>query len=91
VQVMMCGHIHRAFNGTFAGHMVASAPATSIQLTLDLTEVDMHVPDGREILVEEPPGYALLMAHQGTLTTHCCLAGDYTPAVTYNFPFRKLA
>lgn len=91
VQVLMCGHIHRAFNGTFAGHMVASAPATSIQLTLDLTEVDMHVPDGREILVEEPPGYALLMAHHGALITHCCLAGDYSPAVTYNFPFRKLA
>ncbi|MBL8773727.1 MAG: phosphodiesterase [Phenylobacterium sp.] len=91
VQVMMCGHIHRAFTGIFAGHMVASAPATSIQLTLDLTEVDMHVPDGREILVEEPPGFALLMAHEGALTTHCCLAGDYTPAVTYNFPFRKLA
>ncbi|MBL8553406.1 MAG: phosphodiesterase [Phenylobacterium sp.] len=91
IQVMMCGHIHRAFNGLFAGHMVASAPATSIQLTLDLTEVDMHVPDGREILVEEPPGFQLLMAHEGHLTTHCCLAGDFTPAVTYNFPFRKLA
>jgi hypothetical protein len=51
----------------------------------------MHVPDGREILVEEPPGFALLMAYDGGLTTHCCLAGDFTPAVTYNFPFRKLA
>lgn len=91
VKVMMCGHIHRAFNGIFAGHMVTAAPATSIQLTLDLTEVDMHVPDGREILVEEPPGFVLLMSQGQDLTTHLCLAGDYTPAVTYNFPFRKLA
>lgn len=91
VKVLMCGHIHRAFNGLFAGHMVAAAPATSIQLTLDLTEVDMHVPDGREILVEEPPGFALLMSQGGDLTTHICVAGDYAPAVTYNFPFRKLA
>ncbi|OHB26729.1 MAG: hypothetical protein A2790_17875 [Phenylobacterium sp. RIFCSPHIGHO2_01_FULL_69_31] len=91
VKVLMCGHIHRAFNGVFAGHVVSAAPATSIQLTLDLTEVDMHVPDGREILVEEPPGYALLMSEGGNLTTHMCLAGDYAPAVTYNFPFRKLA
>lgn len=91
VKVLMCGHIHRAFHGLFAGHMVAAAPATSIQLTLDLTEVDMHVPDGREILVEEPPGFTLLMSQGGQLTTHLCLAGDYTPAVTYNFPFRKLA
>jgi 3',5'-cyclic-AMP phosphodiesterase len=91
VKVLMCGHIHRAFNGLFAGRMVAAAPATSIQLTLDLTEVDMEVPDGREILVEEPPAFALLMSNGPDLTTHVCLAGDYTPAVTYNFPFRKLA
>lgn len=91
VQVLMCGHIHRAFTGLFAGHVLSAAPATSIQLTLDLTEVDMHVPDGREILVEEPPAFALLMCHAGHLTTHTCQAGDYTPAVTYNFPFRTLA
>lgn len=91
VKVLMCGHIHRAFSGLFAGHVVSAAAATSIQLTLDLTEVDMHVPDGREILVEEPPGYALLMCDDGNLTTHSCLAGDYAPAVHYNFPFRKLA
>ena len=91
VKVLMCGHIHRGFNGVFAGHVVSASPATSIQLTLDLTEVDMVIPDGREILVEEPPGFALLMAHQGELTTHMCVAGDYKPAVTYNFPFRKQA
>lgn len=91
VKALLCGHIHRGFNGVFAGHVVSAAPATSIQLTLDLTEVDMHVPDGREILVEEPPGFGLLMSNDGELTTHMCLAGDYAPAVTYNFPFRKLA
>lgn len=91
VKVLMCGHIHRAFHGLFAGHMVAAAPATSIQLTLDLTEVDMEVPDGREILVEEPPAFALLMSDGSDMTTHVCLAGEYAPAVTYNFPFRKLA
>jgi 3',5'-cyclic AMP phosphodiesterase CpdA len=91
VKVLMCGHVHRAFNGLFAGHAVSAAPATSIQLTLDLTEVDMEVPDGREILVEEPPGFALLMADGGELTTHMCLAGHYPSAVNYNFPFRKQA
>lgn len=91
VKVLLCGHLHRGFNGLFAGRVVSAAPATSIQLTLDVTEVDMVTPDGREILVEEPPGFALLMAYQGELTTHMCVAGDYAPAVTYNFPFRKQA
>ena len=44
--------------------------------------------DGREILVEEPPGYALHMWHGGEWITHFCLAGPYPSAVTYKYPFR---
>ena len=87
VKSVLCGHVHRAFNGVLAGRPVAAAPATSIQLTLDLSEVDMYVPDGREMLVEEPPGFALVMAYEGQVNTHVCVAGDYAPAVAYTSPF----
>ncbi len=89
IRTLTCGHVHRAFHGIFAGQLVSVSPATSIQLTLDLTPVDMRVPDGREILVEEPPGYTLFMWDRGALTTHICVAGDFAPAVTYDFPFIK--
>lgn len=88
VLTAVCGHTHRAFHGLLAGHLFAAAPATSIQLTLNLTPVDLRIPDGREILVEEPPGYALLMWEQGRLTTHTCVAGPYASAVTYDVPFQ---
>jgi len=87
VLTAVCGHTHRAFHGVLAGHVFAAAPATSIQLTLNLTPVDMRIPDGREILVDEPPGYALLMWEKGRLTTHTCVAGPFASAVTYDFPF----
>jgi 3',5'-cyclic AMP phosphodiesterase CpdA len=87
VKSLLCGHVHRAFNGVLAGRAVAAAPATSIQLTLDLTPVDMHVPDGREMLVEEPPGFTVVMVHEGQVNTHVCVAGDYAPAVAYTSPF----
>jgi 3',5'-cyclic AMP phosphodiesterase CpdA len=89
VLTAVCGHTHRAFHGVLAGHVFSAAPATSIQLTLNLTPVDMRIPDGREILVDEPPGYALLMWEQGQLTTHTCIAGHYASAVTYDTPFIK--
>jgi 3',5'-cyclic AMP phosphodiesterase CpdA len=89
VLALMCGHLHRPFTSRFAGKMVTVAAATDIQLTLDLTHVDLQQPDGREILLEEPPGYALHMWREGQWTTHFCLAGPYPPAVMYNFPFRK--
>lgn len=88
ILTLACGHIHRPFHGAFAGQSVSVSPATAIQLTLDLTPVDMRVPDGREILVEEPPGYTLFMWDKGALTTHSCVAG-FPPAVTYDFPFVK--
>lgn len=87
VCAVICGHVHRPFHGVLAGHVISASPATSIQLTLNLTPVDMRVPDGREILVDEPPGYTLLMWDNGQLITHVCVAGDFDPAVTYDVPF----
>ena len=87
VRAVLCGHVHRAFHGLLAGRVVATSPATSIQVTLNLTPVDMERPDGREILVAEPPGYVLVMADQGQVTTHVCVAGDFEPAVAYTRPF----
>lgn len=87
VRVVLCGHVHRAFHGLLAGHVVATAPASSIQVTLNLSAVDMERPDGREILVAEPPGYVLVVADEGRVTTHVCVAGDFEPAVAYTRPF----
>jgi 3',5'-cyclic-AMP phosphodiesterase len=87
IRAVICGHVHRAFHGVFAGHVISASSATSIQLTLNLTPVDARVPDGREILVDEPPGYTLLMWDKGQMTTHVCVAGDFEPAVMYDVPF----
>lgn len=87
VRAVLCGHVHRAFHGLLAGQVVATAPATSIQVTLNLLPVDMERPDGREILVAEPPGYVLVVADEGHVTTHTCVAGSFEPAVAYTRPF----
>ena len=86
IRVMLCGHVHRAFHGLLAGQVVATAPATSIQVTLNLSPVDMQKPDGREILVDEPPGYVLVMADEAG-SPPLCVAGDFAPAVAYTRPF----
>lgn len=86
---VLSGHLHRAFHRRFAGQTISVAPATTIQLTLNLSPIDMRRPDGREILVEEPPGYLLHMWDGRDLTSHVCVAGDYPPAVRYTVPFIK--
>ena len=67
----------------------AASPATSIQLTLDLSPVDVTHADGREILVNEPPAYMLHMWDKGELVSHTAMAGDFPAAVYYTQPFIK--
>ena len=83
---LVCGHIHRTYHGFFVGQPVSVAPASSLQLTPNLTPVDKHVPDGREILREEPPGFALLAWDNEALNVHICVAGDFAP-IFYTRPF----
>src|SRR5579859_1320205 len=81
------GHVHRAFHGPFAGHTVTVSSASALQLTLDLTPIDRRLPDGREILRGEPPGFAVLAWDGERLTTYHCVAGDFPQPVTYDAPF----
>jgi Icc protein len=87
ILTLACGHMHRAYHGMFAGQLVSASPATSLELTLNLTPVDMRVPDGREILTDEPPGFTLFAWDKGALAVHVCVAGEFAPAVTYTVPF----
>jgi 3',5'-cyclic AMP phosphodiesterase CpdA len=85
---VLCGHVHRGFQGMLAGKLVTTTPASSIQVTLDLRDIDMDRPDGREILVAEPPAYALVVVDGGRVTTHSGVAGDFEPAVAFTRPLK---
>ena len=87
IHTVACGHLPRAFHRRFAGQVVSVAPASSIQLTLDLTPLDPRRPDGRELLNEEPPGFMLHAWDGEGLTSHVCVAGRYPAAVRYTVPF----
>ena len=89
IRTIAAGHLHRGFVTTFAGHLLAASPATSIQLTLNLSPIDVTHADGREILVNEPPAYLLHMWDKGELVSHTGVAGDFPAAVYYTHPFVK--
>jgi Icc protein len=84
---VFAGHVHRAFHGAFAGHVVSVSSAISLQLTLDLTAIDRRVADGREILRGEPPGFTLLAWDGEYLATHHCVAGTFPDRIAYDTPF----
>ena len=85
VVAVLAGHIHRPIVAAWAGTRVSVCPSTAPQVALDLREIDPASPDGRAMIIAEPPGYGLhlwngqtLISHFGVADVHPVLA-SYTP------------
>jgi hypothetical protein len=72
---------------TWAGTRLAVCPSTAPQVALDLAVIDPDRPDGRPMIVADPPAYALhywdgehLISHYDTADEHTVLA-RYEPAL----------
>jgi Icc protein len=81
VLALVGGHFHRPVVTRFAGTVLVVCPATAPQLALDLGTIDPDVQDGRPMILEEPPGFALhkwtgrsLVTHFGTVEGGAVLA-----------------
>lgn len=70
VVALVAGHIHRPIASSRAGVPVRVCPAIAAPLVLDLAPLDPQSPDGRPLVADGPPGYALHLWRGGTLTTH---------------------
>jgi 3',5'-cyclic AMP phosphodiesterase CpdA len=63
VQVVACGHVHRAIIGTLGGAAVVAIPSTDVQLALDFEPGDLR-------FVREPPCFAVHIPVDGRLVSH---------------------
>lgn len=70
VRAIHCGHLHRTLATRFEGIPLGVTPSVAPLLGLDLRPIDPNHPDDREIIVAEPPGYALHRWGGKALVTH---------------------
>lgn len=73
---ILAGHIHRAIAATWRGLPVAIAPSSAPALSLDLTPIDPVHPDGRAMIADAAPGYALHRWDGERLVTHFASAAE---------------
>jgi 3',5'-cyclic AMP phosphodiesterase CpdA len=66
----VCGHIHRPITTVWRGLPVSVCAATAPQLALNLSPLDPEAPDGRALVVQESPAYALHRVSAAGLMTH---------------------
>jgi 3',5'-cyclic AMP phosphodiesterase CpdA len=84
IVAMLSGHLHRPVTSSLDGIPAVVAPATAMPLALTLEPMDLDHPDGRPLVTEGPPCYALHRWHDGSFLTHYGTTADAAPIVRYD-------
>lgn len=77
VVAMVAGHLHRPVVTQWAGTTLIVCPSTAPQVALDFAAIDPEAPDGRPMIVSEPPAYALHLWNGRHLRTHLAVAAEH--------------
>jgi 3',5'-cyclic-AMP phosphodiesterase len=81
---LVAGHLHRAMVTAWAGHVLAVCPSTAPQVAIDFRGLDPESPDGRDMVVAEPPGFALHYWTGRDLVTQFGAGGEHPVLARYN-------
>jgi len=81
---MIAGHVHRPIATQFAGKPLAICSSTAPWLALDLEDIDPKRPDGRPLIVGDPPAFALHYWNGERLLTHFDFAGPRNVMASYD-------
>lgn len=78
---IVCGHLHRPISCAWEGRTLSICASSAPQVALDLAPIDPDRPDGRPMIIADPPAYALhrwngrdLVSHFDTIDEHVVLA-----------------
>jgi 3',5'-cyclic-AMP phosphodiesterase len=81
---MIAGHVHRPIATSFAGKPLVVCSSTAPWLALDLEDIDPSHPDGRPLILADPPAFALHYWNGERLLTHFDVAGPRHVLASYN-------
>jgi 3',5'-cyclic AMP phosphodiesterase CpdA len=83
IVAMISGHLHRQITTIWAGTRLSVCPSTAPQVALDLDDIDPDQPDGRPMIVADPPGYAIHYWNGAELISHYDHAGEHLVLARY--------
>lgn len=87
---MITGHLHRPVATSWAGRPLIVCPSVCPQVALDLGTIDPDRPDGRPMIVEAPPGFALHYWNGSEFITHFGFVQDEPVLARYDAAFQEV-
>ena len=83
VRHMISGHIHCHIQKRFAGRGITVSRAVAPSVALELDPIALDQPDGRDMIVDDSPGYSLHYWDGEAFTTYSQTASDGRVLVSY--------
>ncbi|MEA3066231.1 MAG: 3,5-cyclic-AMP phosphodiesterase [Sphingomonadales bacterium] len=77
IVALIAGHLHRPVVTRWAGTLLAVCPSTAPQVALDFETIDPERPDGRPMIVADPPCFAVHHWDGKRLVSHFDTAGEH--------------
>lgn len=87
---LICGHLHRPISVAWGNTTVSICPSTAPQVALDLAPIDPDVPDGRPMIVADPPAFALHRWNGEALVSHFDTADDHVVLAKFDAKLQPL-
>jgi hypothetical protein len=84
VKAIICGHLHRTIHTAWNGISLTVCGSTAPAVGLDLRPIDSDRPDGRAMIVDELPGYALHYWDGERLISHFEAVGALEPLARFD-------
>lgn len=90
VKGLICGHVHRTILSHWEGLPVIVCPSVAPAVGLDLAPIDPSLPDGRNLITDEPPGYGLHLWNGQSVVSHFAQAGDYRTLARFDHALQPM-
>lgn len=87
---IVCGHVHRPITVGWRGTTVSICASTAPQVALDLNQIDPEVPDGRAMIIADPPAFALHRWNGQELVTHFDNADEHVVLARFDHKMQDL-
>lgn len=84
IKAIVCGHLHRSIVTNWQGAPLIACPSTAPSVALNLSPIDAADPDGRALIRDAPPGYALHRWDGAQLVTHFERVGGYEDVARFD-------
>lgn len=87
---IVCGHLHRPITVGWLGTTIAICASTAPQVALDLGPIDPEKPDGRPMIIADPPAFALHRWNGRDFVSHFDTADDHVVLARFDKKMQNL-